>query len=131
MTAGLAGAPATVDRVRPGRSDELPDEQQWHARWEAALEALELDVAAAEELLRVAHLPDVAEVAQVAAWHPPADLGPLPAPLLTRARTLLDRQFEVASLVAHAAVASRRQAVAARALRARPAAVPVYLDAEG
>ncbi|MBT0993083.1 hypothetical protein KIN34_02090 [Cellulomonas sp. DKR-3] len=109
----------------------LASEQQWHARWEAALEALELDVAAAEELLRVAHLPDVAEVAKVAAWHPPAGLGPLPAPLLTRARTLLDRQLEVAGLVAHAAVASRRQAVAARALRARPAAVPVYLDAEG
>lgn len=125
MTPAPAGTPVTA----AGRRSD--DEVLWNDRWEAALEALELDVSAAEELLRVAHLPDVAEVARVAAWHPPAGLGPLPAPLLTRARTLLDRQLEVAVLVAQATVASRRQMVATRALRARPAALPVYLDAEG
>lgn len=106
-------------------------EDVWHGRWEAALAALELDVDAAEELLRTAHLPDVGEVARVAAWTPPAAMGPLPAALHDRARALLDRQLEVARRVAEAAALSRRHLGAARALRARPAASPVYVDVQG
>ena len=116
------------------RSGATPDtlvDSDWDARWVAALEALELDVAAAEEVLRVAHLPDVADVARRSAWRPPAGLGPLPRPLLARAQALLDRQLEVAALLAREAVASRRQLLATRAMSSRPAAVPVYLDAEG
>jgi len=118
----------TVVEPRPAPAD---GEAAWLRRWEDALTALEMDVAAAELLLRAAHLPTTAQVAQVSAWRPPAGLGPLPAPLLTRARTLLDRQLEVASLMAQAAASSRRQLAATRTLRAVPEAVPVYLDAQG
>jgi hypothetical protein len=107
------------------------DEAVWHERWEAALAALELDVDAAEELLRISHLPTTAQVARAAAWRPPAGLGPLPAPLLTRAQALLDRQLDVAQRLSQAAALSRRQLAAAQVLRARPDAVPVYLDAQG
>lgn len=103
----------------------------WVERWHEALTALELDVDAAEELLRVAHLPDVAEVARVAAWRPPSDLGPLPAPLLVRAQALLDRQLDVARRTAEAAAVSRRHLAATQALRPAVAEVPVYLDAQG
>ena len=103
----------------------------WTARWHEALTALELDVAAAEELLRVAHLPDVEDVARVSAWRPPADLGPLPAPLLLRAQTLLERQLDVARRTAEAAAVSRRHLAAARAMRPPMSEVPVYLDAQG
>ncbi len=118
----------TAPGPRPASSD---DEGCWQARWEAALAEFEVDLEVAEALLRAAHLPDVTEVAQVASWRPPADLGPLPAPLLTRAQSVLERQLEVAGQLAQAAAASRRQMATARALRARPEAVPVYLDAQG
>ncbi len=114
-----------------GRGTVPDDADVWLSRWEQALADFELDLEATQSLLRAAHLPDVAEVAQVAAWRPPADLGPLPAPLLRRAQALLESQLEVAALVAQAAAASRRQLATTRALRARPEAVPVYLDAQG
>ncbi len=106
-------------------------EDAWHARWEAALQALELDVDAAEALLRTAHLPDVGEVARVATWAPPAAMGPLPVALHDRARALLDRQLDVARRTAEAAALSRRHLGAAQAMRARPAASPVYVDVQG
>ncbi|KMM46909.1 MAG: hypothetical protein NVV70_16225 [Cellulomonas sp.] len=116
----------------PGLRPAPPaDEATWQHRWEEALASFEVDLVAAEELLRVAHLPGVAEVAELSSWHPPADLGPLPAPLLARAQAVLERQIEVAGLIAQAAASSRRQMATTRALRARPEAVPVYLDAQG
>ncbi|MDQ0424697.1 MULTISPECIES: hypothetical protein [Cellulomonas] len=108
-----------------------PDEAVFHASWEQALADLELEVEHAEELLRVAHLPTPQEVAERTAWHPPAGLGPLPAPLLDRARTLHARQLDVAHRLAEQAAVSRRHLAATSALRARPAAAPVYLDLEG
>ncbi len=108
-----------------------PDEAVFHARWEQALADLEVEVEHAEELLRVAHLPTPQDVAARTAWRPPAGLGPLPAPLHVRARALHARQVDVARRLAEQVVVSRRHLAATEALRARPAASPVYVDLEG
>jgi hypothetical protein len=105
-----------------------PAAPAWEAAWTAALTELELDVADAEALLRADHL---AHPARTTPWIPPAGLGPLPASLLDRARTLLDRQLDVARRTAEQALLSRRHVIAVDAMRDRPAAVPVYLDTEG
>ena len=102
----------------------------WVAAWSGALDALELDVDAADALLRSAHLASVNEVAKAAAWHPPLDLGPLPASLEVRARALLGRQLDTAHRTGQAVVVSRRQLAATRLLSHRPAEVAVYLDDE-
>ena len=100
----------------------------WLAAWTHALDAIELDVAAAEELLRTAHLTPVAEVAAASAWHPPAELGPLPAALHVRASAILERQLDVARRTAEALAYSRRHLAAADLARPRPLETPVYVD---
>lgn len=97
----------------------------WGAAWEAALTELEVDVAAVEAMLA---LDRIAEAPPRDPWAPPVGLGPLPAPLVDRARTLLDRQIEVGRRLAEAAELSRRHSRAAQALRQAPPSVPVYLD---
>lgn len=112
-------------------ADTLPGSvTAWESAWADALHDLEIDVEVAEGLLRSAHLPSVNDV-QLVAWRPPSGLGPLPASLLARAQALLSRQIEVARLAGEAASLSRRHLAAADAMRARPAAVPMYLDANG
>ena len=106
-------------------------EAGFRTRWEQALADLEIEVERAEELLRVAHLPTPPEVAVRATWQPPAGLGPLPVPLLDRARALHTRQLDVARRLAEQAAVSRRHLAATAALRARPDAVAVYVDLEG
>jgi hypothetical protein len=112
--AGAAGTPAT----------------DFHAAWVRALDALEVDVAAAEELLRTAHLASVEDVARSAVWQPPRDLGALPVSLQERGQALLDRQLDVARRTAEALVRSRRHLVAADALRPGRPDLPVYVDAQ-
>jgi hypothetical protein len=102
----------------------------WVAAWSNALDALELDVDAADELLRTAHLTSVRDVAVASAWHPPRDLGPLPASLEVRARTLLDRQLETSRRVGQAIVVSRRHLAATRAMSVRATESAVYFDDE-
>ena len=102
-----------------------PTTPRWDAAWESALAALEIDVAAAEAMLSLDH---IADAPPRDPWAPPAGLGPLPAPLVDRARTLLDRQIEVGRRLAEAAELSRRHSRAAQALRQAPPSVPVYLD---
>jgi len=106
-------------------------ETAFRTRWERALADLEIEVEHAEEQLRVAHLPAPPGLAARAAWQPPSGLGPLPAPLVERARALHTRQLEVAQRLAEQAAVSRRHLTATEAMRAQPAAVPVYLDLEG
>lgn len=96
----------------------------WDAAWEAALEALELDV---DQVERALALRDIA-LDPPDPWRPPSGLGPLPAALADRARALLDRQIEVSRRVAEAAALARRHARAAQAMRSAPEASPVYLD---
>jgi hypothetical protein len=103
----------------------------WGTAWSRALEDLELDVLVAERTLDSDHLPSIAQVAALAAWRPPADLGPLPASLADRARALLDRQLAAAAALARAMTMNRRQLAALTALRPVSAARPVFLDIEG
>ncbi|GCE78295.1 hypothetical protein [Cellulomonas biazotea] len=100
----------------------------FHDAWVRALDDLEVDVAAAEELLRTAHLAPVAEVARAAVWQPPSALGPLPASLQVRGQALLDRQVDVARRTAQALVRSRRHLAATEALRPPSPDLPVYVD---
>lgn len=98
---------------------------RWDAAWEAALTALELDVAAAEATLTLDH---IADAPPRDPWAPPVGLGPLPATLADRARALLERQLETGRRLAEAAELSRRHSRAAQALRQSPPPLPVYLD---
>lgn len=104
---------------------------RWQHEWALALESLELDVDAAESLLGALHgqsdLPDGAGVMR-ARWEPPGTLGPIPRPLVERARTLLRRQHQVAEQLVLATRTNRRHAHAASRLTDTPAAVPVYVD---
>lgn len=96
----------------------------WDAAWEAALEALELDVTQVEQTLALKEIalepPDP--------WRPPAGLGPLPAALADRAQALLERQVEAARRVAEAAALARRHARAAQGMRSVGEPAPVYVD---
>lgn len=103
----------------------------WDTAWCRALEALEMDVAVAERVLDTNHLPSTAEVAALAAWRPPTDLGPLPASLVDRARALLDRQLAAAAAIGRAMTMNRRQLAAISVLRPTPAPRPVFFDVEG
>jgi hypothetical protein len=99
----------------------------WTTAWSNALADLELDVAQAEEVLRVGR----AQGPAGPAWVPPTNLGLLPAPLVERAQALLSRQLRVAVSLAEAAEHSRRQLRAVEQLRATPETCPVYLDTAG
>lgn len=100
---------ATAPRERREQPVTAPD--AFHDQWEAALSDLELEVAAAEDLL--AHLHRDAEAPPAAPrrpWVPPTGLGPLPAPLADRARALAERQTRTAEALGRAIVLNRRQA---------------------
>ncbi len=101
----------------------------WEAAWVAALDELELAVADAEEMLAAAH-----PKTPLVPWAPPVGLGPLPAPLEERARTLLARQLAAAQELAAAVVRSRRQLRLAQAVEAMTPTAPhrpVYVDVDG
>ncbi|WNM24548.1 hypothetical protein RN607_14550 [Demequina capsici] len=97
----------------------------WNAAWERTLTELEIDVAQAEALLTASHR-DVA--LRATPWTPP-ELPPLPASMLERARTLLDRQLKVSQQLADAARESRRHSRAVAHLKVGTPPVPVYIDA--
>ena len=106
----------------------------WSAAWADALAELEMGVDEAEALLRAAHSSpiDVDAVTAVGyGWRPPTHLGQLPAPLVDRARALVDRQVRVARQLAEAAAHSRRQVRAVESMRATAEQAPVYLDIAG
>lgn len=96
----------------------------WGAAWEGALAELELDVALAEQMLTLGHIAQDPPTP----WSPPSGLGPLPTEMVDRARTLLDRQLDVARRLAEAADLSRRHSRAVQAMRATAPSVPVYID---
>jgi len=97
----------------------------WDQAWADALGALELDVAEAETMLAVDH---VFSATVRDPWTPPTNLGPLPAHLVERARTLLGRQLDVSRQLADAARNSRRHDRAVSHLKAGTATPPVYID---
>ncbi|MCG2802836.1 MAG: hypothetical protein L6311_12170 [Cellulomonas sp.] len=106
-------------------------ETPWDDAWATALATLELDVATAEQLLTVNRLPSVDAVAALAAWRPPADLGPLPASLADRARALLERQLATAVAIGRAMTMNRRQLAAVASIHPSAPERPVFFDLEG
>lgn len=97
----------------------------WDVEWSRALDEMELAVREAEELLADAHRPPPAP------WSPPVGLGPLPASLEERARTILERQLTVAQAVSAAMVRGRRHRRALATLTPAPVHPPVYVDVDG
>jgi hypothetical protein len=89
-------------------------------RWTELLEELEHDAA---------HAGDDAELA---AWRPPADLGPIPAELRARAEALLDAQAVAMATVVAAQRSTARHLAALRTVpQGRGETGPLYLDASG
>ncbi|WP_449063936.1 hypothetical protein [Planomonospora algeriensis] len=81
---------------------------EWRTAWSAALDALEMDVAATEAMLSGDHR--AREIAPVDPWSPPEGLGPLPLDLRPRADAILARQLAAAQALAIVMVGNRRQA---------------------
>jgi hypothetical protein len=99
----------------------------WRDAWVAALDELELDVAAAEAMLADDHRH--AEHPPADLWKPPTDLGALPLELRPRADEILTRQLRAAEEIARRMVATRQQmAMNARIETGEAAKRPVYLD---
>ena len=104
--------------------------EEWRGAWSAALEAVEMDVQAAEELISRLHQDAQDEELPVAAaqdWIAPSLLGPVPLEFADRARRLLRRQLEVSERLAEAMVQlrSHRRALGKMDRAERP---PVYYD---
>jgi hypothetical protein len=99
---------------------------QARAAWVAALDDLEVDVAAAERL--VAEVRTGHELPVIEPWTAPAGLGPIPDDLRRRADDILARQLRVATDIAAGIGATRRHAAVAARLDNRDATRPAYLD---
>jgi hypothetical protein len=104
-----------------------PAHADWRLAWTAALDELELDVAAVEALL--ADTQRERDLPASDPWSPPPGLGPLPLDLRPRADAILARQLATAQAVGCALATTRRQAtVALRLDTGREAPRPSYLD---
>jgi hypothetical protein len=117
----------TVAPAGPAPANPAPANPDWHAAWVAALDGLEFDLDAAEQLLEDVRLGREVPVGDP--WSPPPGLGPLPLDLAPRADAILARQLTVASAVAAGISHNRRQAtMAARVENGRDTGRPAYLD---
>jgi hypothetical protein len=95
--------------------------------WVAALDALELEIAATRTLL--ADCRHSRDLPIVAPWSAPAGLGPLPPDLQPRADSILTRQLVLAGALAGALATTRRHAAVVLRLQAgRDPGRPSYLD---
>ena len=102
----------------------------WYDAWCRALQAVELDVEAAEALVARLHAEqDEGAPAEVLApaWTPPSLPGPLPGDLAERAERVLQRQLDVSRRLAEAMALARshRRALAKLDASEPP---PVYVD---
>ncbi|MGA5303495.1 hypothetical protein ACPCHT_26455 [Nucisporomicrobium flavum] len=99
----------------------------WRDAWTAALDDLELDVAATEAMLADARRH--AETPPADLWKPPTDLGALPLELRPRADEILTRQLAAAQEIARRLTATRvQQAMTSRIETGEAVKRPVYLD---
>ncbi|GAA3450653.1 hypothetical protein [Dactylosporangium matsuzakiense] len=76
--------------------------------WSAALEAMELEADAVEQMLR--HRELLEQAAQKMVFVPPAGIGPLPLELTDRAHLLVQRQLDLARELSIAIAGNRQQA---------------------
>ncbi len=114
---------ATGESPTPEAADR--EAAQWDDAWSRALGELEMDVAEAESMLAIDR---VFEEKARDPWTPPVGLGPMPAHLAERARTLLGRQLHMSRELASAARNSRRHDMAISHLQVTTPVPPVYLD---
>jgi hypothetical protein len=99
----------------------------WRAAWIDALDALELDVRAAEALLTDAHRESDTPTRDP--WHPPTALGPLPIDLRPRVDAILARQIAAAGEISRRLVANRQQNAMVDRMETGEAMLrPAYLD---
>jgi hypothetical protein len=99
----------------------------WRDAWTAALDEMELDVAAAEAMLSDIHR--YAEHAPATLWKAPTDLGALPLELRPRADEILTRQLVAAEEIARRMVATKQQmAMTSRIETGEASKRPAYLD---
>lgn len=123
MTGALTGAPGGA---AAGAAAD------WASAWTAALDELELDVAAAEALLADRqHLDASAGPLTPGGWRPPL-LGPIPGELRPRAQALLDRQLATAAALTLALAGARRQLALTRRLQTGDdGGRPLFVDTAG
>jgi hypothetical protein len=101
--------------------------EQWRDAWTAALDDLELDVAATEAMLADEHRH--ADTPPADLWKPPTELGALPLELRPRADEILTRQLRAAQEIARRLTATRVQQVMTSRIETGEAVKrPVYLD---
>ncbi|MEV4707740.1 hypothetical protein [Actinoplanes sp. NPDC049316] len=99
----------------------------WRDAWTAALDELEMDVAATEAMLADARR--YAETPPSDMWKPPTELGALPLELRPRADEILTRQLAAAQEIARRLTATRvQQAMTSRIETGEAVKRPVYLD---
>lgn len=99
----------------------------WRDAWTAALDELEMDVAATETMLSDARR--MTEMAEADPWQPPQDLGALPLELRPRADEILTRQLRVAEEIGRRLTSTRQQQiVTGRIETGERNKRPVYLD---
>jgi hypothetical protein len=99
---------------------------QWQQAWADALDRLEADVVAAEQLLAEEHR--MRDLPLTDPWRPPAGLGPLPIDLRPRADDVLRRQLAVAQGLATRLAGTVRHAAMLDRIDDRPAPRPSYVD---
>ena len=101
--------------------------EDWRDAWTAALDELEMDVAATEAMLAGEHR--MADTPRANPWVPPQDLGALPLELKPRADEILTRQLTAAQEIARRLTSTRQQqAVTARIETGERVKRPLYLD---
>jgi hypothetical protein len=102
--------------------------ESWRQTWIDALDAMDADVDAVEQMIKDDH--DRRDLPAAVPWELPAGLGRLPLDLRPRADFILARQLEVAHALSRAITANRQQkAFAARVevgTQGKP--VPSYVD---
>jgi hypothetical protein len=102
-------------------------EAAFHSEWARALEALDLDVAAAEAMLAGEHA--LRDNPTPDHWRPPVGLGPLPLDLLPRADAILTRQLAAAHALGLAMLGNRRLAAMGERIEAGgDGGHPAYVD---
>ncbi|WP_432571710.1 hypothetical protein [Kineococcus sp. SYSU DK005] len=122
----MTAAPHEVQDPRPGH--DVPAED-WRTAWAAALDAVEMDVRTAEELVRSLHegVDELPPSPLAQDWVEPSLLGPVPAEFAERARRLLQRQIDVGERLAEAVVHARSQRRALGRFE-RAEQPPVFVD---
>jgi hypothetical protein len=100
----------------------------WRRAWIDALDALEADVAAVEQMITNEHR--LRDLPTATPWAPPVGLPALPLDLRPRADVILARQLEAAQALSRAITANRQQTVFAARVEVgtQGKAVPSYLD---